>query len=637
MNITRNVFKRVCNVLCLVLALLSASCVNKISDEIQESNIPITFSTKTSKSATKATNNTFETGDRMGIFAMLTGNDLNKERYIDNLLLECGEGTTLLPQKEVYYPEGDATLDFISYYPYQTNGISEGGYLLNVTVQTDQSKSSNYSLSNFMTARTENVANNEETVQLEYKHQFAKIKLVLTPKEGENADDMLKANPKIIATGFKTQAVYDLQSDKLSKVHEESETDIIPAGVWKKDGNGLSGKEFIVIPQIHSDSEQAFTLEWNGKIYACSLPSATIKEDTELEIRIDALQSTSETLTGIIANIKEWGYSEQGESENKYDITTVHTASFSFKTSDVYRIYYQGKPVAEVCREFLNSTVADAIYSKAIVVYPMQDNEQTDLSNGLVLQLPDKEAMIHGGKVSWDKSQNSLTYTAGHSKPIEKFYINGNKEIVTEKPSAVLAINISNYVIRDIRFKTPQIYPIVKIGTQYWMKEDLRATYYNNRESIPLRMVLGQGGGYFKQDNFDAHFYNGEAVLTGKLAPADWKIPTENDWNRLIEYIGGSASTLKKAESWSTDTYPATNESGFNSQPRGLILENEKGKTVIVNSNSSTAYWVYDGTQKQLDKTIMLDNKNNGVEFKTKIKPEGKDYYNAFSIRCIKE
>ena len=150
-------------------------------------------------------------------------------------------------------------------------------------------------------------------------------------------------------------------------------------------------------------------------------------------------------------------------------------------------------------------------------------------------------------------------------------------------------------------------------------------------------MVLGQGGGYFKQDNFDAHFYNGEAVLTGKLAPADWKIPTENDWNRLIEYIGGSASTLKKAESWSTDTYPATNESGFNSQPRGLILENEKGKTVIVNSNSSTAYWVYDGTQKQLDKTIMLDNKNNGVEFKTKIKPEGKDYYNAFSIRCIKE
>ena len=55
----------------------------------------------------------------MGVFAMLTGNGLSEQRYIDNLLLECGEGTTLIPKKEVFYPEGDATLDFISYYPYQ--------------------------------------------------------------------------------------------------------------------------------------------------------------------------------------------------------------------------------------------------------------------------------------------------------------------------------------------------------------------------------------------------------------------------------------------------------------------------------------------------------------------------------------
>ena len=80
---------------------------------------------------------------------------------------------------------------------------------------------------------------------------------------------MLKANPRIIATGFRTQAVYDLQSDKLSSVDDASETDIIPFGTWKKEGNTLSGKELIVIPQTHSDGGQAFTLEWNGKIYTC--------------------------------------------------------------------------------------------------------------------------------------------------------------------------------------------------------------------------------------------------------------------------------------------------------------------------------------------------------------------------------
>ena len=135
-----------------------------------------------------------------------------------------------------------------------------------------------------------------------------------------------------------------------------------------------------------------------------------------MEIRINALQSTSETLTGVIAGIKEWGFSEQGESENRYDITAIHTASLSFKTSDVYRIYHQGKPVAEVCREYLYATAADAVDSKAIVVYPVQDNERTDLMNGIVLQLPDKTAMIHGGRVSWNESENSLAYTSGHSQ-----------------------------------------------------------------------------------------------------------------------------------------------------------------------------------------------------------------------------
>ena len=263
MNIMKNAFKRI-NVLYLIIALLIASCVNKIGDEIKESNIPISFSVKTSKTTTKAAKSAFETGDRIGVFAMLTGNSLDKQRYIDNLLLECGEGSKLIPKKEVYYPEGDATLDFISYYPYQTASVSKGSSLLNVAVQADQSKAADYSLSNFMTARIEDVSNSEKTVKLEYKHQFAKIKLVLTPKEGEDADDMLKANPRIIATGFKTQAVYDLQSDKLSDIDDASEMDI-PFGTWKKEGNSLSGMSLSLFRRHIPTADRLFTLNGTAK------------------------------------------------------------------------------------------------------------------------------------------------------------------------------------------------------------------------------------------------------------------------------------------------------------------------------------------------------------------------------------
>ena len=115
-----------------------------------------------------------------------------------------------------------------------------------------------------------------------------------------------------------------------------------------------------------------------------------------------------------------------------------------------------------------------------------------------------------------------------------------------------------------------------------------------------------------------------------------WRLPTENDWNRLKEYIGENASALKKTDTWSSDVYSATNETGFCIQPAGLLLEREN-KTALVNANSSTAYWLYDGTQKQLDKVVMFANSNNDIALKNAVKPEGKDYYNAFSIRCIKE
>lgn len=78
---------------------------------------------------------------------------------------------------------------------------------------------------------------------------------------------------------------------------------------------------------------------------------------------------------------------------------------------------------------------------------------------------------------------------------------------------------------------------------------------------------------------------------------------------------------------------PMKPDSAFN---LGLLLEREN-KTALVNANSSTAYWLYDGTQKQLDKVVMFANSNNDIALKNAVKPEGKDYYNAFSIRCIKE
>ena len=228
------------------------------------------------------------------------------------------------------------------------------------------------------------------------------------------------------------------------------------------------------------------------------------------------------------------------------------------------------------------------------------------------------------------------TYTGGQSGPIEKFYLDGDLKIVTEKPDKALTVNVSSYTIRDIRNGILQSYPIVKIGTQYWMREDLQTAYYNDSKNIPIQKILGTGDRCFQYSVPGFLLYNGEAVLTGKLAPLDWRIPSDNDWNRLKEYIAGNASALKKAGAWSSDTNPATNETGFGIAPKGLLLERDNA-TTLVNPASSTAYWTRNGMQEQLDKVVIITNSNNDIEFKNSVKPEGKKYYNGFSVRCIKE
>lgn len=46
------------------------------------------------------TNTTFEKGDKVGLYAMLSSTSIAEERYINNLQLECTGSSTLIPQKQ---------------------------------------------------------------------------------------------------------------------------------------------------------------------------------------------------------------------------------------------------------------------------------------------------------------------------------------------------------------------------------------------------------------------------------------------------------------------------------------------------------------------------------------------------------
>lgn len=170
------------------------------------------------------------------------------------------------------------------------------------------------------------------------------------------------------------------------------------------------------------------------------------------------------------------------DTDNMEDYTAIHISALSFSLSNVYRIYHEGIPIAEVCKEYLKSA---SLTSRAVIAYPIGENEKADLSNGVILQLADRKDTICGGRISWNTDDYGFTYTKGEYTGIDKLYIDNNHKLLLDKPENAIKVNVACYTLRDIRKGVSTEYPIVKIGAQYWMGKELHATTY--RDGAPLK------------------------------------------------------------------------------------------------------------------------------------------------------
>lgn len=128
-------------------------------------------------------------------------------------------------------------------------------------------------------------------------------------------------------------------------------------------------------------------------------------------------------------------------------------------------------------------------------------------------------------------------------------------------------------------------YRTVQIGEQCWMAENLKTSRYRNGPAIPnirdngLWAGLSSGAwAHFDNDpgNNDVFgkLYNWHAVADSRgLCPDGWRVPTEDDWERLIGFVSvtPAGGKLKAAgtQHWRAPNAGATNETGFTGLPGG--------------------------------------------------------------------
>jgi uncharacterized protein (TIGR02145 family) len=129
------------------------------------------------------------------------------------------------------------------------------------------------------------------------------------------------------------------------------------------------------------------------------------------------------------------------------------------------------------------------------------------------------------------------------------------------------------------------IYDTITIGTQTWMKENLKTTLYKNGTVIPLvtdklawYYLTTPAYCWYNNDEFNKYtygaLYNWYAVNTGNLCPTGWHVPSDDEWATLITYLGGSSAAVGKLKEtglvhWQSPNTGATNKTGFKALPGG--------------------------------------------------------------------
>ncbi|MCX6303051.1 MAG: expansin EXLX1 family cellulose-binding protein [Bacteroidia bacterium] len=211
--------------------------------------------------------------------------------------------------------------------------------------------------------------------------------------------------------------------------------------------------------------------------------------------------------------------------------------------------------------------------------------------------------------------------------------------IITDVPSSDKTVTFTFSACTD---GDNNNYPVVQIGSQIWMAENLRTTKLNDGISLTLESRNDYwswtwDASYCWYDNNETAnkntygaLYNWYSINTGRLCPAGWRLPTNTETASLVSYLGtaDAGSKLKEAGTshWTGNT-GATNESGFKALPGGYRDGNDGVFSGIGNNNYM---WGFNEDNINNAWSHYLTATGSELTEASKLKQYG------YSVRCIK-
>jgi uncharacterized protein (TIGR02145 family) len=193
-------------------------------------------------------------------------------------------------------------------------------------------------------------------------------------------------------------------------------------------------------------------------------------------------------------------------------------------------------------------------------------------------------------------------------------------------------------------------YPSIIINGQEWMQENLKVSKFNNGDLISSGLsnsawssTTSPGFSYYNNNSNNNTIYGKlynwyVAGDTRNVCPLNWHVPSDTDWNILINYLDGTADgginlqnsaggKLKSIFGWPSPNTAADNSSGFSGLPGG-----DRNYTGGYNFFGTNGYWwcsTSGGATTAFSRILYYDR--GYVQRDNDLKTYG------FSIRCLKD
>jgi len=235
-----------------------------------------------------------------------------------------------------------------------------------------------------------------------------------------------------------------------------------------------------------------------------------------------------------------------------------------------------------------------------------------------------------------------------------------NSTVMTDIPTADKTVTFTFTECKDGENIN---YPVVVIGTQTWMAENLKTTNYRNGVSIGTTSPYNKDisaetdpkyqwayGGNENNVAIYGRLYTWYAVTDMRnVCPTGWHVPTDDEWTNMENYLiangynwDGTTSgnnigkSLASTTNWNSSLvagavgntdYPAyRNKTGFTALPGG-----DRGVNGPFYSIGNVGYW---WSSKELESTAWyhyMNSTTKGVNRNNLSKKYG------FSVRCVKD